>query len=315
MNRRNFLKTTLAASLTAGARLTAQTGGKMKAAQIPRRVYKKDVALSILGFGGIVVVQASQAESNDLVAAAVDRGVNYFDVAPSYGDGMAEIKLGIALKPYRQQIFLACKTLARDAAGAQMEFERSLQRLHTSYFDLYQFHAVTTEADVEKIWAPGGAAEFVTQARTEGRIRFLGFSAHSETAARAMLDRFPFDSVLFPINYVLYARGNFGPGLAAYAQQKGVTLLALKSLALRPYRESEAHAYPNCWYYPIHEPQLARQALRFTLSEGVTAIIPPGDPGVYQMALDLSQDLPPLTAAERQELLSSAADLEPLFHR
>src|SRR5512138_3719256 len=138
MVRRDFLKSAVAGGVAASAR-----GG------LPKRRYRDNVDLSIIGFGGIVVMGQEQKDADREVAQAVERGVNYFDVAPQYGNGEAEIKLGPALAPHRKQVFLACKTLQRTAEGARMELERSLQRLRTDHFDLYQFHAVTTMQDVE----------------------------------------------------------------------------------------------------------------------------------------------------------------------
>jgi aryl-alcohol dehydrogenase-like predicted oxidoreductase len=250
------------------------------------------------------------------VAESYDRGINYYDVAPTYWDGEAEIKLGIALKPYRKKVFLACKTVKRDAAGAAQELERSLQRLHTDYFDLYQFHGLTSMKDVDQILGPGGAAETFTKARKDGKARYLGFSAHHAEAALALMERFPCDSVLFPINYVCYQEGGFGPQVVAKAKEKGVARLALKALAHHPWPEGmkrEQSKYPKCWYQPIDDREHARKALRFTLSEDVTAAIPPGDEGIYAMALDLAAGFQPLTSAEREELLASAKGTAPLF--
>jgi predicted aldo/keto reductase-like oxidoreductase len=241
----------------------------------------------------------------------VERGVNYFDVAPSYGD--AELKLGPALEPFRKNVFLACKTGRRDATGAQQELEQSLSRLRTDHLDLYQFHGVSSMEDVEKILADGGAGEVFLKAREEGKVRFLGFSAHAEEPAIALMDRFPCDSVLFPVNYVCYAQGNFGPRIMQHAKGKGVARLALKALAHGQWREGEPRTHPKCWYRPVSDRALARQALRFTLSEDITAAIPPGDQELYQMALGLASDLPPLSAAERQELLAGTEGVEPLF--
>ena len=90
---------------------------------IPKRLFKDHVELSIIGFGGMIAVGHEQAEVNQIVRDAIERSINYFDVAPEYGDGEAEEKLGVALQPYRKQIFLACKTLRRDAEGARGESE------------------------------------------------------------------------------------------------------------------------------------------------------------------------------------------------
>src|SRR5690606_13782422 len=99
--------------------------------------------------------------------------------------------------PHRKNVFLACKTTERKAAGAQRELEQSLRRMRTDHFDLYQFHAVSSMDDVEQILGPGGAAELFTKAQKEGKLRYLGFSAHNAEAAIALMDRMPLDSVLF----------------------------------------------------------------------------------------------------------------------
>jgi len=280
---------------------------------IAKRPYRDGVELSILGFGGIVLLGNEQKDANRLIAEAIERGVNYFDVAPSYGDGEAEEKLGIALQPYRKQVFLACKTLQRKSQGAQAELERSLKRLHTDHFDLYQFHAVSTMDDVEQIFMPDGAVDVFIRAREEGKVRFLGFSAHSVEAALAMMDRFDFDSILFPVNFVCTSRGHFGPQVLKRAKERGVARLALKALAYTPWPEGAKHKYPKCWYRPVDDRKLARQALRFTLSEDITAAIPPGDERLFRMALELALDFQPLTSEEREQLSASTQGLEPLF--
>jgi aryl-alcohol dehydrogenase-like predicted oxidoreductase len=308
MERREFLKSALAGSVAAGTVSGA-------ARPVPKRRYRDDVELSIIGFGGIVVCGREQKDADAAVARSFERGVNYFDVAPSYFDGEAEIKLGNALRPYRKKVFLACKTTERDAAGARRELEQSLQRLHTDHFDLYQFHAVTKMEDVEKILGPGGAAETFLKARQEGKVRYLGCSAHSEEAALAMLDRFRLDSILFPINFVTMTQANFGPRVIARAKEKGTARLALKALALTPWGKDDAGraAHPKVWYRPVEERPLAEQALRFTLSEDITAAIPPGDEKIYEMALELAPDYRPLSAAEREALTARARTVKPLF--
>ena len=306
MDRRRFLKNSILSS-SALPLLRAD-------ATIEKRPYNKDVSLSVIGFGGIVVMGMEQAEADRTVADAVARGINYFDVAPSYGNGEAEEKLGPALAPHRKNVFLACKCERRDAEGAREQLEQSLKRLRTDHFDLYQFHAVASMKDVDQILAPGGAGELFLKARQEGKIRHLGFSAHDVEAAIALMERYRFDSVLFPVNYVNYAQGNFGLQILAKAKELGVARLALKAMAHTTWKEGESHTYPKCWYHPIEDPDLARQALRFTLSEDVTAAIPPGDERLFRIALAAAPGIQPLSAAERRDLLASAAGTTPIFH-
>lgn len=281
--------------------------------QIPKRQYRDDVELSILGLGGMLLVDMEQKEANEIVARAFDCGINYFDVAPFYGNGEAENLMGSALAPYRNRVFLACKTLERSATGALAELDESLRSLQTDCLDLYQFHAVSDEDEVEEIFAPGGAMETFQLAQQKGKIRYIGFSAHTVDAALAMLDRFPFDSILFPVNFVCCTKGNFGPQVITRARELGVARLAIKAMAHGPWRKNDKRKYPNCWYRPIEDRELARQALRFTLSEDVTAAIPPGDIRLFTMALELANDLPPLNAEERRDLLDGAQRLWPLL--
>src|ERR1700722_17363356 len=140
--------------------------------------------LSIVGLGGVVFVGLDQPESDRLVAEAIDSGITYFDVAPSYGaEQETEKRLGPALAKYRQDAFLACKTGRRDRAGAEEELNRPLNHLHTDYFSLYQLHAITTVEEVQQAFGPDGDMETFIEAQAAGKIRHIGFSAHSVEAA------------------------------------------------------------------------------------------------------------------------------------
>ena len=306
MERRTFLKSTMAGAVMPWKTSTSTT--------IPRRVYKGDVTISIIGFGAIVVVGMDQPAADRIVAEAVDRGVNYFDVAPSYFDGEAEMKLGPALKPHRGSSFLACKTMERDAAGSRRELEQSLARLKTDRFDLYQFHAVSKLDDVERIAAIGGAAETFVKAREEGKIRFIGASVHNVEAAFALMERVPLDSVMVPFNFVLVQEGGFGPQIVERARQKGIARIALKSMAHTTWPQREHEAWKKCWYRPVDEPVLAEKAVRFTLGEDFTAAIPPGEEALFRMAMDIASRYRPLDASEREALLASAKGVHPIFH-
>ncbi len=270
--------------------------------------------LSIIGLGGVVLVDMEQGEADRIVGEAIERGVTYFDVAPSYGrEQETEKRLGPALKPYRDNVFLACKTEARDKAGAVAELHRSLKYLQTDHFDLYQLHHITTVEEVETCFGPGGAMEAFVEAQQAGLVRHLGFSAHSVEAALLAMDRFDFASALFPINFVTYYEGNFGPQIIARAQEKGVARLALKAMARTSWKQDAERPFPHCWYEPLTDPHHASLALRFTLSQPVTAAVPPGDPRLFRLALDLAQDFRPLEAEELAELRAYGRGLQPIF--
>jgi len=268
--------------------------------------------LSIIGFGGIVVMNVEPPEASRLVAEAVDRGVNYFDVAPSYGN--AEERLGPALQPYRDQVFLACKTGKRDKQGAADELRASLHQLRTDQFDLYQLHALTTMEETEQALGPGGAIEAFLEARDAGLIRHIGFSAHSVETALAAMDRFDFDSILFPTNYVLYHQAGFGPQVVERAQQKGVGRLALKAMARTSWAEGQPRTFSKTWYEPISDPDEAALALRFTLSQPITAAIPPGEAELFRLAMQIAEQFRPLSQEELDDLRRRAGSLKPIFH-
>lgn len=278
-----------------------------------RRYGETDRWLSVVGFGGLLVTDECPSEASRIVAHAIERGVNYFDVAPQYGN--AQEMLGPALAPYRQDVFLACKTLLRDGAGAADDLENSLRLLKTDHLDLYQFHSVTTDEDVDQILAPGGALEAAVRARDRGWVRHLGFSAHSEAAALRLLDAFAFDSILFPLNWATWHRGEFGPQVVEKARASGVAILALKALARRKLKENEDRAWAKSWYRPVESAEEAGLALRFTLSLPVTAAVSPGHEQLFDWACDAADSLTPLTDEEDRLLRERARDLEPVFSR
>jgi predicted aldo/keto reductase-like oxidoreductase len=315
MNRRDFIKaTSLIAPVMSlfPADLSAITRKSLPGKIEKRSLGRTGEMLSMIGFGGILVRDATPEEASDVVKLAIDSGINYFDVAPSYGD--AEIKLGPALEPYRKGVFLACKTTKRNGNEARTEMEQSLKNLRTDHFDLYQFHAVTTLEDVETIHAPGGAMETFLEARKEGKIRFIGFSAHSVEAAMVMMDRFDFDTILFPINYATWHAGNFGPQVLARAQEKKMGILALKAMAKGPWQEgADRSKYPKCWYEPLIDQEDIQMGLRFTLSHPVTAALTPGEPDLFKIALNVSDSLTPLTNDEVKLIKEKALLGNPLF--
>lgn len=276
-----------------------------------RALGKTGEKLSIVGFGGIVVMNATTEQAAERVRAAIDAGVNYFDVAPSYGN--AEDMLGPALEPYRKGVFLACKTQGRTKEAATKELEASLKKMRTDHFDLYQHHAVTRRSDVETILGPGGAMEAFEAAKKAGKVRFCGFSAHSVEAATALMEGYAFDTILFPVNYATWHAGGFGPQVLAKAKEKGMGILCLKAMAKGPWPEGATKRYAKCWYEPLDAPEDAAMGLRFTLSHPVTAAIPPGDETLFALALKLAAGFQPLAPAEVEAIKTRGLAAAPLF--
>lgn len=277
------------------------------------RAYGNDgIRLSIIGFGAITIKGLEQSEGNRIAQDAFERGVNYFDVAPSYGD--AEARLGPAIAPFREKIFLACKTAQRKADQAQAELENSLRLLQTDHLDLYQLHALTSLDDVETAFGPGGAMEVVLRAKARGQVRYVGFSAHSTEAALRALELYPFDSVLFPFNVTSWNVGKFGPDVLSEAQRRGAARLALKPMARTRWGEgADRSGHPNCWYEPYTDRAKAEQAWRWTLSLPITAALPPGDPQLFSWALEFAERFTPLNEEERAVIEAQVVEQRPLF--
>ncbi len=129
----------------------------------------------------------------------------------------------------------------------------------------------------------------------------------------ALLDAYRFDSVLFPLNFVCAGQGDFGPQIVEKAKERGAARLALKAMAHSPRQEGEERKYPKCWYWPIEDDDLAERALRFTLSQDITAAIPPGEETFFFRALEHASRFKPLSGQEQQKLLAEASGTEPLM--
>jgi aryl-alcohol dehydrogenase-like predicted oxidoreductase len=277
-----------------------------------RKLGKTGRELSIIGMGGLVVARIEQARADKIVADAVAAGVNYFDIAPSYHD--AQSKLGPALKPYRDKAFLACKSGARDKAGLEKELNESLQLLQTDHFDLYQLHGITdVEKDVHAALGKGGAMEAILEAKKQGKLKYIGFSAHTPAAALTAMREFDFDTILYPTNFTCHFRKEFDTEVLAEAKKRNMGILALKAMARRQWPKDAEKKYQNCWYEPIDEPELARLALSWTLSQGITAALPPGDEKLFRMALELAPKCKPPTPDEIALLQKTATETDPLF--
>ncbi len=276
-----------------------------------RKLGRFDLELSVVGLGGVVVMGRPQEGVDRDVAWAVEQGINYFDVAPTYGD--AEDRLGPALQRYRDGVVLACKTQQRSAEGSRHELEQSLRKLRTDHFDIYQMHGFTKVEEVERALAPGGAIETFEDAKARGLTRLIGFSAHDEPAARMAVDSGRFDTILFPINYRTWETG-FGPTVIEAARRRGMGILALKAMARTRVPKGQPKTCINCWYQPEDRPEVAAELLRWTLSvDGVTAAVPPGNPDLWRDAVAIARDLTPIREPEVMHLRAAMGDVAPLF--
>ena len=256
------------------------------------------INVSTIAYGGIVSAgiydrinypELGQDASDRFVAFAIDHGVNYFDVAPSYGN--AEEQLGNSLRPYRQKIHLACKTGKRDRAGAEAELVQSLKRLHTDQLDIYQLHAVSSMKDVEEAFAPGGVMELMRDIREKGIAAHIGFTAHNEDAALRMIELYDFDSVLFPFNWFMNMEHGMGSCLIRAAKERGIGVLCMKAFIERRWESSEERAnskFPKSWCKPIdvEDEAFGMAAMRYSLNLGVDTLIPPGNFESFRFAVE-----------------------------
>lgn len=254
-----------------------------------RTLGKTGLSVSAIIYGGIISTDETQRDSDRYVAESIERGINYYDVAPMYGN--AQERLGISLKPYRKDVYLACKTFLRDRNEAEDDFRESLRLLNTDYFDVYQLHSMTTADDVERVFAPGGLMDFLVRQKEAGVIRHIGFSAHSEEAALMCMERYDFETVLFPLNYHIDLKYGFGRTLMQQKKDKGFGVLALKPIIDRAWKtesERQTSVYPKSWCKPFapNETELAVAAMRYALAMGGDVLVPPGNQESYFFMLD-----------------------------
>jgi len=322
MERREFLK--VAGTAAGGYALASKTllaaqppvsGGDDKVAGLPRRVLgRTGEKVSIVAFPGLALNQLSQEEGTAGLHKAFDEGINHFDVAPAYGD--SEIKMGIGLRGLdRSRIFLSCKTKMRDKEGARKELERSLTRLKTDHFDLYQMHHIRWPQEVKQALGPGGAVETFLKAKEEGKIRHIGFSAHTTKGALEMMKGFQFDSVMFPISYVDFLQWGFGKAVIETAKERGVAVLAMKAIYAGAWPEGATRTR-KWWYRPLEKDDEISLALRFALSQpGVATTVPVSYLDLLDKCIKAARAYQPITEAEIAKLRELAAGCGSVFRK
>jgi aryl-alcohol dehydrogenase-like predicted oxidoreductase len=318
MKRRTFLKTVggaagVAALSTHG--MFAEEKAQETSQGLPRRTLgRTGVKLSVVGFPGLSLWHCDQEKGTVALHNAFERGVNYFDVAPNYGNGDAEIKMGIGLQGVdRSKYFLACKTHKRDKEGAQMELERSLQRLKTDHFDLYQLHHLVRPAEVKEIFGPDGAMEVILKAKEQGKVKYIGFSAHTTKSALEAMKTFKFDTVMFPINFVEFYTRGFGKEVLALANEQGAGVLAIKPLSWGTWPK-DGKKTREWWYNSVEDPDQVELAVRFSLSQkGVVAAIPTSFVDLFDKTITAAKNFRQLDAPAVAKLQEMAANRESIF--
>lgn len=270
---------------------------------------------SVAILGACAFGEATQAETDAVMEQVIAAGVNHIDVAPSYGK--AEERLAPWMPRERDRFFLGCKTTERSKAGAAAELRHSLERLRVDYFDLYQLHAVTTFEELDKVTRPGGALEAIIEARQVGLTRCIGITGHGFDIPVIFLEalrRFDFDSVLFPLNFVQYANPIYRKNaeeLIRECQAKDVGMMTIKSIARGPWGEgTRTH---TTWYKAFTDPENIQQAVNFVLSQPVNGVCTACDIQLTPLVIRACQNFTPLSPAEQDALIVTAAQYEPLF--
>lgn len=267
-------------------------------------------------FGAAALASASQDEADALLPLLDEHGVNHLDTAAAYGD--AELRLAPWLAGRREDFFLATKTGARDGAGARASLERSLERLGVDRIDLIQLHNLVEEDEWEVAHGPGGAVEALAAARDEGLVRFLGVTGHGlriPSMHLRSLERFDFDSVLFPLNHVLWADATYRGDveeLVARCRASDVAMQTIKSVARRRWSEPDGGERAS-WYEPLRDRGAIGRAVRFVLSAGPFFLNSTSDTTLLRDVLEAAARLEPEPSAE--ELAADAVmwGMRPLF--
>ncbi len=266
-------------------------------------------------FGAASLGSVTQTEANRTFELLLEHGVNHIDTAASYGD--SELRLAPFLAKHRDRFFLATKTGQRDRAGAREEIRRSLDRLGVDRVDLLQLHNLVDVIEWETALREGGALEAAIEARDEGLVRFIGVTGHGLTVARMhlrSLERFPFDSVLAPYNYVQMRDERYASdfeALAAVCAERSVAVQTIKSISLAPWDGREQTA--ATWYEPLREQEDIDVAVHWVLGRPGIFLNTVGDVTLLPKVLDAASRYESRPSEQVMDELAARRNLVPLF--
>ncbi len=271
-----------------------------------RRLGRLGHQSTVLIYGAAALGEVTQDVADRSIQEALDAGFNHFDVAASYGE--AELRLGACMQELRPQVFLATKTGERDRDGAFRQIEASLERLRTDRVDLLQLHAIGDLAELDLATGEGGALEAAVRAQEEGLVGAVGITGHGPHAAATHLEalrRFPFATVLTPLNAVLWREADFRADFQALVEEvrrQDVGLMTIKAVSRRNWPvavDGEGENPYATWYEPLDAPETIRAAVSWVLEhEEVTGIATPGDVHLLGAVIAAEADRLPREAAE-----------------
>jgi aryl-alcohol dehydrogenase-like predicted oxidoreductase len=267
-------------------------------------------------FGAASLGRMQQDRADDVLAVLLEFGVNHIDTAASYGD--SELRIAPWLVGRRDQFFLATKTGERTGPDARASLERSLQRLGVDHVDLIQLHNLVEDDEWSTAHSPGGAVEALVRARDEGLTRFIGVTGHGLRIAGMhlrSLERFDFDSVLFPWNFSLARNPDYRQDverLLDLCRDRTVAVQTIKSLARRRWEPDNTEPHFS-WYQPIPAGDALPRAVHWVLAQPGLFLNTSSDARLLRPTLEAAQTAaPPPTDAE-MESDQVALAIEPLF--
>ncbi len=269
-------------------------------------------------FGAASLGNVTQQEADRTLELLLQYGINHIDVASSYGD--AELRIAPWLARYRSQFYVATKADARTAQAAKEELHRSLERMRIDYVDLWQLHSLADPIEWDTALSPGGALDTAVEARKQGLLRAIGVTGHGLQIAamhRRSLERFDFDAVLLPYNYLTmqnpYYAENF-KALLSTCQQRNVAVQTIKSIAYKPWMGRQ-HTR-NTWYEPLDDQQDIDAAVHWVLKQPGIFLNTVGDIHVLPKVLDAASRFPvdaPGPTDEQMQALVARLGMVPLF--
>src|ERR1700716_2181567 len=266
-------------------------------------------------FGAAALGRVSQEVADRTLEVLLQHGVNHIDAAASYGD--AELRIRPWLKREPGRFFLATKTDGRTASEARDQLHRSLDRLGVDHVDLWQLHNLADPIEWDIALSPGGVIEAAVEARSQGLVRFIGVTGHGAQIAanhRRSLERFDFDSVLLPYNFVTmqlpYYAENFG-ALARTCAERRVAVQTIKSIALRPWL-GRKHTRTT-WYEPIENQAHIDLAVWWVLGRPGVFLNTVGDVNLLPMVLDAAERFEKRPSDAEVAAMLERAKTEPLF--
>lgn len=283
---------------------------------IPRAPFGRTGHLSTRTiFGAAAFWSVTQAEADATRDVLLQYGINHIDTAASYGE--AELRLGPWMGRYRDQFFLATKTEDRTRQGARESLHRSLDRLRTDHVDLFQIHNLSDPDEWDIALGPGGALEAFVEARDQGLTQFIGVTGHGLSIAalhRRALEKFDFDSVLLPYDYILMQNPQYAAdveALLAACRERSVAVQAIKSIVRSPWRD-QPHTR-NTWYEPIEDQPALDKAVHWVLGNPAAFLNTPGDIHVLPKVLDAASRFEARPSDDEMRQVLIAQTMEPLF--